>query len=109
VEIGAVYNGSCKPQSFQKQKDNYSTEYIEISFAYKVHFCYWYAFLCRYAERRKRAPVYDTIGLNSLKYSLIAHRQYPLYTWFHVNLPSYKEATTRTVTLDLANKTIEKA
>jgi len=25
VEIGAVYNGSCKPQSCQKQKDNYST------------------------------------------------------------------------------------
>jgi len=26
VEIGAVYNGFCKPQSCQKQKDNYSTE-----------------------------------------------------------------------------------
>jgi len=25
VEIGAVYNGFCKPQSCQKQKDNYST------------------------------------------------------------------------------------
>jgi len=25
VEIGVVYNGSCKPQSCQKQKDNYST------------------------------------------------------------------------------------
>jgi len=25
VEIGAVYNGSCKPQSCQKQKDKYST------------------------------------------------------------------------------------
>jgi len=25
VEIGAVYNGSCKPQSCEKQKDNYST------------------------------------------------------------------------------------
>jgi len=28
VEIGAVYNGFCKPQSCQKQKDNYSTEVI---------------------------------------------------------------------------------
>jgi len=28
VEIGAVYNGFCKPQSCQKQKDNYSTAYI---------------------------------------------------------------------------------
>jgi len=27
VEIGAIYNGSCKPQSCQKQKDNYSTAY----------------------------------------------------------------------------------
>jgi len=27
VEIEAVYNGSCKPQSSQKQKDNYSTGY----------------------------------------------------------------------------------
>jgi len=25
VESGAVYNGPCKPQSCQKQKDNYST------------------------------------------------------------------------------------
>jgi len=25
VEIGAVYIGLCKPQSCQKQKDNYST------------------------------------------------------------------------------------
>jgi len=25
VEIGAVYNDSCQPQSCQKQKDNYST------------------------------------------------------------------------------------
>jgi len=25
VEIGAVYNGFCKPQSCQKQKNNYST------------------------------------------------------------------------------------
>jgi len=25
VEIGAVYNGFCKPQSCQKQKDNYRT------------------------------------------------------------------------------------
>jgi len=31
VEIGAVYNGFCKPQSCQKQKDNYST-------AYKLYF-----------------------------------------------------------------------
>jgi len=27
VEIGAVCNGSCKLQSCQKQKDNYSTDY----------------------------------------------------------------------------------
>jgi len=27
VEIGAVYNGFCKPQFCQKQKDNYSTAY----------------------------------------------------------------------------------
>jgi len=27
VEIGAAYMGSCKPQSCQKQKDNYSTGY----------------------------------------------------------------------------------
>jgi len=27
AEFGAVYNGSCKPQSCQKQKDNYSTAF----------------------------------------------------------------------------------
>jgi len=30
VEIGAVYNGFCKPQSGQKPKDNYSADYIEM-------------------------------------------------------------------------------
>jgi len=31
VEIGAVYNSSCKPQSCQKQKDKYSTDNIQVS------------------------------------------------------------------------------
>jgi len=35
VEIGAVYNGFCKPKSCQKQKDNYSTGYIAILHVHK--------------------------------------------------------------------------
>jgi len=38
VEIGAVYNGSCKPQSCQNQKDNYITS----STSYLWHLCILY-------------------------------------------------------------------
>jgi len=34
VEIGAVYKGFCKPQSCQKQKDNYSTACVAIDISY---------------------------------------------------------------------------
>jgi len=37
VKIGAVYNGSCKPQSCQKQKDNYSTATDSLNLAAHIY------------------------------------------------------------------------
>jgi len=44
VEIGAIYNGSCKPQSCQKQKDNYSTDYV-ILLCYFIMLLYYVTFI----------------------------------------------------------------
>jgi len=36
MEIGAVYSGFCKPQSCQKQKDNYSTDMLMMDISQKI-------------------------------------------------------------------------